>query len=146
MLERGAGRLAVVLEHEDVGESRILLQIEHALAVREQHVGHRVHREPGERRVVPGRLDDDLVRADAVHPVEEAFARRLELALDPERRILVRHDAIRPPGPVGSAVWRPAGQDLGWRLLLAALAEGTGALARANRLGGEVGRTPRTLG
>jgi hypothetical protein len=35
MLERGTGGLAVILEHEDVGEPRILLQIEHALAERE---------------------------------------------------------------------------------------------------------------
>ena len=34
VLERGAGRLAVILEHQDVLEARILLEIHHPLAVR----------------------------------------------------------------------------------------------------------------
>ena len=50
-----------------------------------------------------GRLDDDLVRADAVHLVVEPLAGRLEVALDAQRRELVGDDAERPARPVRPA-------------------------------------------
>ena len=74
--------------------------------------------------VVVGRLDDDLVGAHAVHPVEEPLARRLEVALDAQRRELVRHHAVRPARLVrrGRRAARPA-RISGGVLLLVARAE-----------------------
>src|SRR2546430_16284734 len=84
--ERGAGGLAVVLEHQDVLEAWVLLEVEHALAEREEHVRHGVDGERRERGRMDRRLDHDLVGAYTVHPVEEPLARRLELPFDPEHR------------------------------------------------------------
>jgi hypothetical protein len=48
-------------------------------------------------------FDDDFVRADAVHFVEEAFAFAVEIAFDAERREAVGYDANVPAGSVGAA-------------------------------------------
>src|SRR4030095_1803831 len=82
----------------------------------------------------------------AVQRVKEAFAGGLQLALDPERRIFVRHDAIGPARPVRPTVGRAAGKNLRRRLVLVAFAERARGLARTHRLGGEVGWAPRAFG
>ena len=70
-----------------------------------------------------GCLDHHFVGADSGHLVEEAFAGRFEVALDPERGKLVRHDAIRPARAVGLPARASLGENLGRRLGLMALAE-----------------------
>src|SRR4030095_2773899 len=82
----------------------------------------------------------------AVQRVKEAFAGGLQLALDPERRIFVRHDAIGPARPVRPTVGRAAGKNLRRRLVLVAFADRARGLARTHRLGGEVGWAPRAFG
>ena len=70
------------------------------------------------------RLDDDLVGADAVHPIEEALAFAIEIPFNLQRRVLVRHDAHVP----ARSVWLAAiakGQDLGRRHALVAGTERT---------------------
>ena len=100
VLERRAGRRAVVLEQQDVAEPDVVLQIEHAVAERPQHALDLRLRHRRKPLVVIGRLDDDLVRADAAHPVEHPLALAVERALDAQRRELVGHDAQVPAGAV----------------------------------------------
>src|SRR3989475_27789 len=146
MLERCAGRLTVVVEHEDILEARILLEIAQTLAKGDEHVGDGRHRERREGGGVLRCLDHDLVGAHAVHPVEETFAGRLELALDPERRELVRHHPVRPAGLVRATPGTPAGENLGRGLVLVTGAEDAFGSDRPHGLGDEVGRPPRPLG
>ena len=148
MLERRARRLAVVLEHQDVLEARVLLEIDHPLAVGEQHVGHRVGRQRGQRGLVIGRLDHDLVGAHAVHPVVESLA-----ASAPDRpRCGARGTCWRrpgrtSPGSFGRRVGRAAGEDLGRGLVLVA-ADRTRSCRPRGRTGSvlEVRRPARALG
>jgi hypothetical protein len=49
VLERGAGGGTVVLEHQDVLEARVLLEVDHALAIGQQDVGDGVDRQRGQR-------------------------------------------------------------------------------------------------
>ena len=98
MLERRARGLAVILEEQDVFEARVLLQIDHALAEGQQHIGHLVDREAGQRRLVIGTLDDDLVGADPVHAIEQALARGLQLAFDAQRGNLLGTTRYVHPG------------------------------------------------
>ena len=51
-------------------------------------------------RGVVGSLDDDLVGADAVHPVEHALGLAVQVAFDSQRREFVGHDAHRPAGRI----------------------------------------------
>ena len=82
----------------------------------------------GQRAVVVGRFDDDFVRADAVHAVEQAFAFAVQVAFDAQRRKLVGHDAHAPAGRVRPAAVAAIGQDFRRRLALVAVAERAEAL------------------
>src|SRR5256712_7686490 len=124
----------------------MLLEIAQTLAKGDEHVGDGRHRERREGGGVLRCLDHDLVGAHAVHPVEETFAGRLELALDPERRELVRHHPVRPAGLVRATPGTPAGENLGRGLVLVTGAEDAFGSDRPHGLGDEVGRPPRPLG
>src|SRR5213594_682682 len=63
MLERSAGGLAVILEDEDGLEAAILLEIEHALSERQQHLGDGLGRQGRQRGGVLWALDHDFVSA-----------------------------------------------------------------------------------
>ena len=126
-------RGAVVLEDHDVAEARVLLQVDDAVAVGPEDILDLLVRQVAQRQHVVGRLDDDLVRADAVHLVVEAVALLVEVALDPQGGELVGHHAQRQPGCVRAAARRPVGQDLGRRLGLVAGAERAEVAARRNR-------------
>jgi hypothetical protein len=52
---------------------------------------------------VVGALDDHFVRADAVHLVEDALARLVQISLDLESGELVRHGSKTPTRFVGLA-------------------------------------------
>src|SRR5205085_12223668 len=69
MFERRAGGFAVVFENQDVLEAAVFLQVENAVAEGPEDVFDPFGREGGEAGVVVGGLDDDLMRADAVHLV-----------------------------------------------------------------------------
>ena len=96
MLQRCAGRPARVLEDEDVSKPRILLEVQDAVVERPQDVLDPPLAHAGEGLAVLGRLDDDLVGADAVHLVVHAVALAVQIALDLERRELVRHHPQLP--------------------------------------------------
>src|SRR2546428_261485 len=84
--------------------------------------------------------------ASATKPPASTIAGRLELALDPERRELVRHHPVRPAGLVRATPGTPAGENLGRGLVLVTGAEDAFGSDRPHGLGDEVGRPPRPLG
>ena len=103
VLQRRTGGRAVILEHQDVAEPDIALQVDDPLAERPQHpldlrLGHR-----RQDLAVIGRLDDHFVRADPVHAIEEPLAFAIQIALDLQRRILVRHGTQVPAGSIRRA-------------------------------------------
>ena len=51
-----------------------------------------------ERNVAVGRVDDDLVRADASEAVVKSHGAGFELALDAHGGVAIRHDANAPTG------------------------------------------------
>ncbi len=77
------------------------------------------------RLVVIRRLDDHLVRADAVHPIEQPLPFAIEIALDLQRGKPVRHDAQIPARRVRRAAVLPERADLGRRHVLATGTERT---------------------
>jgi len=82
MIQRRTRRGAVVLEHDDVAETAILTQILHPFARGPQHLLDRFVTHVGEHVEVARRLDNHLVRADAVHLVENPLALTIERAFD----------------------------------------------------------------
>ncbi len=56
-------------------------------------------------------LNDDLVRADAMHLVVQAFALAVQRAFDPQGGKLVRHHTQRPAGSIGAAAVAAIGED-----------------------------------
>ena len=106
MIERRARRLAVILEDDDVAEAAVAFEVLHAVAEGAQHLLHGRLPHRRERIDVAGGFDDHFVRADAVHPVEQALAAAIERALDAEHGKLIRDDAQVPAGTVGMSCRR----------------------------------------
>src|SRR5688500_67814 len=96
MIEMRARRRAMVLEDDDVAETAVPLQVVYALAAGPQHLLDVALRHRRQRLLMPGRLDDHLVRADAIHLVEQTFALAVERAFHAQHGELVRHDAQAP--------------------------------------------------
>ena len=96
MFQRRARRLAVILEEDDVAEAPVALQIVDAIFERPENFFDLLFRHFAERHGVLRRLDDDLMRADAVHLVVHAVALAVQLAFDAEHRKFVGHDAHAP--------------------------------------------------
>ena len=94
-------------------------------------------RRVGHARVMARALDDDLVRADAVHHVVDAVAALVQAAFDLEGREPVGDDANSPAGAVGPRAEVAIGEDLGRRVVFVPLAE------RAD-IAGSAFRLPRT--
>jgi hypothetical protein len=104
VLQRRAGRPAMILEQQDVAQAVVLPEVAHALAEGREHsldfaFGHR-----RQRLVMIGCLDDDLVRADPVHAVEHPLAFTVEPTLHLQRGELVGNDAQFPSGAIPDAI------------------------------------------
>ena len=123
MFDGSARGFAVILEDQDVAESFVVLQIEHAVAIGPQNVFDGAFRESGQSGRVIRRFDDHFMRADAVHFVEEAFAFAVEIAFDAQSGKFVGHDAHRPARSVRAAVAAAIDQNLRRSLGLVAGAE-----------------------
>src|SRR5262249_3177920 len=122
-------------------------QIDHALAPRLQHGGDLALGELGHGGAMVGRLDDDLVGPDAVHPIVDYVARRLEVALDAEGGKLVRHDTDLPSRSVRQGPLIAHGENLVGSARLLARAEGAWSRAQGTHgRRGEVGGTTGPLG
>src|ERR1700674_972912 len=115
MIDRRTGRLTMVLENQDVAETLVILQIEHAVAVSPKHVFHRALRERRQRRRMVRRLDDHFMRADTIHLVKQPFAFAVQLTLDAERREFIRDHANAPAWRVGPAAIAAVHENLRWR-------------------------------
>src|SRR5437667_3226127 len=73
VFERGPGGVAVVFENQNVLEAPVLFEVEDPVAEGPEHVFDARHRHRRQGQVVVRRLNDHLVRADAVHLVVETF-------------------------------------------------------------------------
>src|ERR1700761_6727307 len=122
--QRCAGRRPVVLENVDVLEARILVEIENALAVGGEDLRHAADGEVLQRGLRVGRLDDDLMRADAADAVVETLRLGVELALDAQRGITVGHYAHAPARLVRLGLLLAQGEDFRRREAFVALGEG----------------------
>src|SRR5512146_2414929 len=129
MLERCACGLTGVLEDQDVLESFVLPEVDDAIAISPEHIFNALFRHRGQRGEVVGRLDDDLVRADAVHLVEHSLGLPVQVPFNAERGELVGYDANRPALRIGAArptvLRRTVSKNLRWCLVLIAVAERT---------------------
>src|SRR5437879_12339631 len=84
----------------------------------------------GQVMFVLRRVDDDVVRADAVHAVEYPAHAAVDLALVLQGRVLVRDAADPPPGAVRASIL-PIGEDFRRGHVLVAVTER--ALLRVRR-------------
>src|SRR5208337_1580413 len=146
VLKRGASQRPVVLEDEDVLEAPVLFQIDNAVAKRPQNVFDSLLRKGRQGGIVLRPLDDDLVRADAVHLVEHAFGLTVQASLDPQRRKLVRYNAYAPALAVARGPVWAVGQNLRRRLVLIAGTERAEATLHLHRFTAEVGGTLGAVG
>jgi len=126
---------ALVLEDQDILEAVIAAQVLHALAIGAQDVPDLVFAQVCQLQAVFGRLDDDLVRADAAHHVEDADSLPHQLALDAEHRVLVGQHAHPPARRVTRGAVPANGEDLGGVQGLLAAAEDTRRRLAAARNG-----------
>src|SRR5713101_4034880 len=128
MLQRGASRFAVILEDQDVAEALVVLQVEHAVAIRPEDILHGPLGKRGERSGVIRRLDDHLVRPDSVHLVEGPFAFSVQVSFNSQRGIFVRHNADGPPRGIGAAAVASINQNLRRSLGFAAVTKRASSL------------------
>src|SRR5229473_1295192 len=96
MIDGRAGSFPVILENENVTETLVILQVQHAITITPEDVLHGAFGQGGERRKMVGRLDDNFVRADSVHLVKETFAFAVQFAFDAQCRKFVWHHADAP--------------------------------------------------
>src|SRR6266540_3801756 len=145
MLERGPGRLSLILEDHDVLQATILGQIDDSFPIGAENLGQMARWELLDPGVVLGRLDDHLVGADPVDAVVEALPRRLQIAFDPQRWKLVR-DHPRPPSrTVRGAASGPQRPHLVGGPRFLAGAERARSRPALDRLRDEVRRSPGAL-
>src|SRR5262245_17298372 len=111
MLQCGAGWASVVLKNQDISKSNVFLEIEHAIAIGPQHVLNSLCRHVGQAICVVRGLDDNFMRADCVHPIVEAEALAVEVALNLKRRELVGDDTHGPVRSVSLQRLQPIGHN-----------------------------------
>ena len=99
VFQRRTGGGPLVFEDQSVHQARIALQVDQPVPIDPEHFADVVDRQVGHVRFMVRALDDDFVRADAVHQVVNSFAPLVEISLDLQSREFVRHDA-RPPAAV----------------------------------------------
>jgi hypothetical protein len=123
VFERSAGRLAVVLEEEDVPEAPIVLKVEHAIAARPQNLFNGLLGQCGERAHVVGRLNHHFVRPDSIHAIKKTVALPVERPFDSEGGELVGDYAKRPSRRIPAASISTVSENLGWGLAFISRAE-----------------------
>src|SRR5205823_10835852 len=146
MFKRRAGRLAMVLEDENVFETAILLEIDDAIAEGPEHIFDALCRHGGEGLVMIRRLDDHFVCADAIHAVVHAVRTAVQVSFDPQCRILVGNHADRPAGLVPFALPMTKGEDLRRSLGFIARTKGTESTLENYGVSDEISRSARAIG
>ncbi len=124
MLERSSRSFAMILENQDVAEALVVFQVEHAVAIGPKNVFHCFLRQLRQGGLVLRRFDDDFVRADAVHLVEQAFAFAVQFPFNAQSGKSIRHDADIPSRCVRAGAIAAVGENLRRRLRFIARAEG----------------------
>src|ERR1700730_5761718 len=132
MFERGAGGFSVVFENEDVAKTLVIFQIEHAVAIRPQHILNGALRKSRESSRVVRSLDDDFVGADAIHLVKQAFPVAIQVPFDAKRREFVGNHTYAPAGGVHAAAAAAIDQNFRWSFCFASGTEGTILTIRSN--------------
>jgi hypothetical protein len=95
------GAAALIAEHRDIPKPPVLLQFRHPPGIGSQNLGNVFVALPGQRQVVVGMLDHDLVSAQAAHLVIDAFRAAIDFTLDVVERSQVGN---HPHLPVRLAV------------------------------------------
>jgi hypothetical protein len=139
MFERSAGRLAAVLEQQDVAEPAVLLEVVDAVAEGPQHLFDLAFGHVGKAGGMIGSLDDDLVGSHAVHLVIHAFTLAVEVAFDAQDGKLIGHHAHAPAWLVATAAGAVS-QNFGRSLSFIP------GIERAMALGGDRHRLPNEIG
>src|SRR5271166_1514591 len=145
MLQRRSRRRTVVLKDHDVFEPLVLLQVEDAVAEGPQHILDALLRQRGQRGVVLGRLDDDLVRPDARHLIEHAYGGTVQTSFDAERWELIGDHAHRPALCIAACAVGPVRQNLGGRLALITRTKRAKAALHFDRLAHKIGWALRAI-
>jgi hypothetical protein len=96
-----AGGPALVLEDQDIAETAVAFEVENAVPVGPEDLFDLAFGQVFEPEGVLRALDDDLVSADAVHPVVDPAPLAIETALDMEDGEFAGDDAHPPAGRVG---------------------------------------------
>src|SRR5262249_27810404 len=145
VLQCCSGRFPVVLEDQNVLESPILFQIKNAVPKGPQHVFNLFGRKCRQGCIVVVGLDDDLMRAHAIHLVEHAFGLSIEVALNSQCRKFVRHHPNRPTRSIRlrltSVLIGTVGLYLWGSLALVAGAERAESAPHLYRITGKIGGT-----
>ena len=147
VLERGTGGGAVVLEDEDVGEARVLLEVEHPLAI-----GEPGRRPPPRSAAWPAWPRGRASRSRPRERPRRSCGRRA-----PRRRAPARPRCGEPgtcwappaydqPGPLASESGLRLARISGGVFVLVVRAEDAVAALGLHRLPGKVGRPPAALG
>ncbi len=147
MFERAPGAFTLILEQQHVLQAAVVLQVIHAVAEGKQHLLDGALGELRHAERVFGGFDDHFVRADALHPVEEAFALTIQIALDSQHGELVGHHAEAPARLIGRGTVAE-GEHLRWCFAFVAgaeRAEAAGGRGR-NRLPDKISGPPGTIG
>src|SRR5262249_18522417 len=134
MFQRGAGSLAVVLEEQDVAQPPVVLQVVDAVTESPENLFDRFFAELGQAQRVLRGLDEDFVRTDSLHLVEQPFAFAFELAFNAEDGELVGYDSQRPAALIGAAAVA-IGKNLRGRLPFVARTKGTETAGSFRRYG-----------
>src|SRR3981189_638211 len=95
VLERCPGRLAMILENQDVPEALIVFQVEHSVPECPQDVLDLLFRHRRESAPVVGSFYNNFVSANTIHPVKHTFAFPVEITLNPQPG-----DFFRAPAPL----------------------------------------------
>src|SRR5216684_3062388 len=96
MIDGRAGSFPVILENQNVTETLVILQVQHAITITPEDVLHGAFGQGGERRKMVGRLDNDFMRADSVHLVKETFSFAVQFAFDAQGGKFVWHNPDAP--------------------------------------------------
>src|ERR1700722_9111112 len=87
---------ALILEHRDVFEARIFLEISNSRGPNVEYTLNLFVAELRHALIVMRRLDDDFVRPERTHLVVHAFGQPARLIFDPIQWVGVRNDAHLP--------------------------------------------------
>src|SRR5947199_8040734 len=96
VLQRCPGRLAMILENQNVFEPPVFFQVQYPVPKCPQNILNALRRQRRHAGRVIGRLDNDLVGPNPIHAIKHSFSLTVQRALDTQRRKLIGDYAHRP--------------------------------------------------